>query len=317
MIMPHTDEPRQPRRFPLRRFLLSAGTIALALWLGSSAIVAWKFTRRASPQFQEPPPKVAWGTIEGHRLSTSDGQQIGAWLVRGDPKQGCILLLHGNRASRCQMLSVMELTAKKHCTVLAISLRAHGDSTGETNDIGWSARHDVIAAVEFLEREFPGRPILVIGRSLGAAAAVFAAKDLNNRVAGYFFEQPYKDLDSAVWHRLQHSLPPVFDYAAYAGLRLWAPAFLSTDPDEISLYKHIEDVPRNVPIVFITGSADRHAPLADVVAIFERVRSHANLVVVEGATHEALDCKNPQLYQKTLFKLRNMSLDDYRATASH
>jgi len=31
-----------------------------------------------------------------------------------------------------------------------ISLRAHGDSTGDFNDVGYSARHDVVVAVEFL-----------------------------------------------------------------------------------------------------------------------------------------------------------------------
>ena len=40
--------------------------------------------------------------------------------------------------------------------ILMISLRAHGDSTGEFNDIGYGA-HDVVAAVEFLERRHPGR----------------------------------------------------------------------------------------------------------------------------------------------------------------
>ncbi len=306
----HNDAPhesRWPRKFRRRRFLLIVATILLAFWLGSSALVAWRFTRRVGRPFQEPPPAVGWGTIEGRRLSTSDGQRIGAWLLRGDPKKGSVLLLHGNLASRGQMLSVMELLAKTHCTVLAISLRAHGDSTGETNDIGWSARRNVVAAVEFLERECPGRPIFIVGRSLGAAAAVFAAKELNIRIAGYFLEQPYKDLDSAVWHRLQHFLPPVFDYAAYVGLRLWAPVFLSADPSEISLDKHIEDIPASIPISLISGSADRHAPLADVVAVFDRVRSHAKLVVVEGATHEALDRKDPLLYAKTLLELLGKS----------
>ena len=285
-----------------RRVLVVGGLVALALWLASSAFVAWKFTRRSGP-FAEPPPAVAWATIEGHRLTTSDGQQIGGWLVRGDRSKGCVLLLHGVGSSRHGMLPVMQWLAEAHYTTYAITLRAHGDSTGDTNDFGWTARHDVIAAVRFLRREFPGRPVFVVGRSMGAAAAIFAAGELGFDVAGYFLEQPYKDLRSAVWNRLHHFLPPVLDWSAYAGLRLWAPVFLSVDVGQVSPYEHIGDIPEGVPIILASGSADRHAPLKEVNELFDRVRSDARLVVFEGAAHVALDTNNAQLYRTTLFEL--------------
>jgi alpha-beta hydrolase superfamily lysophospholipase len=234
----------------------------------------------------------------GFRRATT----IGAWLVHGKPEKGCVLLLHGNGGSRGSMLPVMEMLAKADYTVLAISLRAHGDSTGEINDIGWSARHDVVAAVNFLQSEFPGRSIRILGRSLGAAAAVFAAKELDGRVAGYFLEHPYKDLRSAVWNRVDNHLPPVLNWVAYGGLRLWAPVFLPVELDRISLADRIVDIPAAVPIVIITGSADRHARVEDVKSLFQGVESHAKLVIFEGAAHESLDHADPELYRKTLFE---------------
>ena len=92
------------------------------------------------------------------------------------------------------MLPVMQWLAEAGFTALAISLRGHGDSTGDVIDFGWSARYDVAAAVAFLEKECPQQPIYIVGRSMGAAAAIFAAGELKDRVAGYFLEQPYKDL---------------------------------------------------------------------------------------------------------------------------
>jgi uncharacterized protein len=283
--------------------LIITGLIA---WLGSSAFVAWRFTRRSSAPFLEPTPNVNWATIEGHRLKTSDGQELGAWLVRGKPNNASVLLLHGNSTSRGSMLQVMEWLAKADFTVMAISLRAHGDSTGDVNDLGWSARHDVKAAVEFLEQTCAQRPIYIVGRSLGAAAAVFAAQDMQKHVSGYFLEQPYKDLDSAVWNRLENHLLPGLDLIAYCGLRLWGPLFLPVKLSELTVYDHIQDIPKSTPIVIITGSADRHARLDDVKALFARVESHAQLVIFDGAEHVALDNYNPELYQETLLKL----LDD-------
>jgi alpha-beta hydrolase superfamily lysophospholipase len=283
--------------------LAALALAALILWLTSSAVVAWKFTRRGSGPFPEPPPKVAWAAIAGRRLETSDGQQLGAWFVRGDRDKACFLLLHGISASRLDMLSLMQMLAERRYNVLAVTLRAHGDSSGETNDFGWSARLDVVAAVGFLRQECPGRPVFIVGRSMGAAAAVFAAKELDTTVAGYFLEEPYKDLRSAVWNRLHRRLPPVLDWAAYTGLCLWAPAFLPVGVGEVSPYDRVGDIRESVPIVLAAGSVDRHAPLADVTALFNRVRSHAKLVVFERAGHEALDRNDPQLYRTILFQL--------------
>ncbi len=277
--------------------------LGVILWLAASAWVAWRLTRRGSGPFAEPTPFIAGRDVESIRLSTCDGQQIGGWLFRGDASKPCVLLLHGMDASRGQMAPVMRSLAELRITALAISFRAHGDSTGEVNDIGWGGRHDVVAAVGFLRKQFPRRPIFIVGRSMGAAAAVFAAEELKTDVAGYLLEQPYKDLKSAVWNRLQHRLPPVLDWMAYCGMRLWSPVFLPVSPDEISPYEHIAAIPPSVPVVILAGSADRHTHLDEVKALAGRVRSGAKLVIFEGAKHEDLDRIDPQLYHDSLMGL--------------
>jgi uncharacterized protein len=286
-----------------RTILAVAAVLVLVFWLASSALVAWKQTRRARDPFPEPPPKVAWGNVEPHRLKTSDGQEIGSWLVRGDRRKACVLLLHGNNESRGGQLPLMQLLAESGYTAMAITFRARGDSTGEVNDFGWSARHDVVTAAEFLHKEFPGQSLFIVGRSFGAAAAIFAAEELDGKVAGYFLEQPYKDLKSAVWNRLQHHLPPGFDWAAYAGLRLWATVLLPENLDRISPFDHIGDIPASVPIVIAGGTADRHAPISEVRNLFDRVQDHATLVVFEGAEHVPLNRYDPALYRTSLFRL--------------
>ncbi|MGO8689788.1 MAG: alpha/beta hydrolase [Thermoguttaceae bacterium] len=286
----------------LRRFLVIAVLAALVGWLGSTAFVTWKLTRRGRPIFAEPPPTVAWGVIESQRLKTADGQELGAWLVRGDRHKGCVLLLHGINNCRSGMLPVIQMLAQERLTVLAPSLRCHGDSTGSVNDVGWSARHDVVAGVEFLRRQFPGEPIYVMGDSMGAAAAIFAAGQLQDRVAGYFFNHPYKDLDTAVWNRLQHQLGPGLDWVAYGGLKLWAPLFLPIAADRVSPYDSLQDIPATVPVVFVTGSADPNARLPEVQAMYQRIRSHAKLVVFEGAGHKQMENYDRRLFRATLLQ---------------
>ena len=198
------------------------------------------------------------------------------------------------------MLSVMQLLAEAHFTVLAISLRAQEirrvKSTISVGAPGMMSRR----LWSFFRRNLLGDPIFIVGRSMGAATAIFAAGGLKGQVAGYFLEQPYKDLDSATWNRLQHYLPPILDWIAYGGLRLWAPAFLPAATEQISPYDHIEDIPESVPVVFVTGSADRHAHLDEVTAMYRRIESHAKLVIFDGAEHVDLDRADSKLYRTTL-----------------
>jgi len=208
-----------------RRWLFYA-PLGLVMWLLISYGVAYRLTHRRRPPFPEPAPRVSWGKLEEHRLGTRDGQEIGAWFARGRDDAPSVLFLHGNKGSRAHCLfRAGLLAADAGCSVLLISLRAHGDSSGSVNDIGYSARHDVVAAVDFLRKRRPGKPVIVFGVSLGSAAAAFAAEELGDRVQGYVLESPYQDLKTAVWHRTQTYLPPIVDYTAY--LSGW-PEFPST-----------------------------------------------------------------------------------------
>jgi hypothetical protein len=125
--------------------------LMLTLWLLACLVVAYRLTRRPQPPFAEPLPTADTGRFESHRLKTIDGQEIGAWFVPGAEDAASVLLIHGIGASRSACLSRAKILATQGCSVLMITLRAHGDSTGDFNDMGYSTRQDVVAAVEFLE----------------------------------------------------------------------------------------------------------------------------------------------------------------------
>ncbi len=286
----------------VRRRLRKAVLFCLALilfWFASSLGVAYRFTRRARPMFAEPAPAVSWARIQEHRLTTSDGQEIGAWFIEGDVRKPVVVLLPGNGACRSMFPETARFFHEEGCGVLALSLRAHGDSTGEWNDFGYGARLDVIAAVDWLERQHPHRPIVVFGTSLGSAAAAFAAKDLGRRVRGYILECPYENLKRAVRNRTEIYLPPVLDRVGYWGLLAAAPFFFA-DVEQISPVKAVRDVPPEVPVLFLAGGADRRARPYEARALYETIRTHATLEVFEGADHSLLLQSDPQRYRQVV-----------------
>ena len=285
--------------------------LLLLIWLIVSWVVAYRLTHRRSRPFAEPVPVVAWATFEPHRFLTGDGHEIGAWYAQGRDEVPSVLLLHGNGGRRSHFLERAEMLAKEGCSVLLISLRAHGDSTGEFNDIGYGARNDVFAAVEFLECRRPGVPIVVMGSSLGAAAALFAAEGLGHRVAAYILESPYSDLKRAVRNRTENELPPVLDWVAYRGLLAVSPLVLP-HLDRISPLRAIEQVSDDIPILILAGENDISARPDEAQALFDQARSHAELLIFEGAGHLQMRETNPARYRRTVLDFVEQSFSRRR-----
>jgi pimeloyl-ACP methyl ester carboxylesterase len=276
--------------------VLALAVLAVGTWLAGSFAVAHQLTRRPHPVRTEPVPTLGWGSARELRLSTSDDQQLGAWFVPGRSDCPAVLLLHGNGGSRSDCLAQAELAAADGCPVLLVTHRAHGDSTGTVNDFGYSARHDVVAAVGWLEADQPGRPVVIWGRSLGSAAALFAAADLGPRVRGYVLECPYRDLRTAVRNRTRLHLPLLLDRVANAGFSVAGPAVLP-DADRISPLDAAAGVPPGTPVLVLAGGADRHATADEAREIAERIGPAAELVVIDGAGHLALDRADPEQYR--------------------
>jgi uncharacterized protein len=299
--------PSPKRRRPVKKRLVICGLTFVGLvvaWLMISLVVAYKMTRRPRASFAEPPPSVAWGALEPHRLKTRDGHEIGAWFARGAAGSPSVLIMHGNGGSRRNSLSRAEIFAREGYSVLLISLRAHGDSTGDVNDIGYSGRHDVLAAVDFLERQRPGASVVVHGSSMGAAAAVFAAKELGARVRGYILESPYQDLKTALRNRLENALPPILNAVAYQGMVAVAPLVVA-DVDRISPLHAVGGIPRDVPVLILAAANDRKARPIEARSLHDRIKDHCRLILFENTDHVKFLDVHPERFRAVVLDFVN------------
>ncbi len=249
--------------------------------------------------FAEPAPVVSWADIESIRLGTCDGLEIGAWFMPGRDDNPSVIVIHGYGRCRGDSIRLAEMLVHEGCSVLAITLRANGDSEGDATDVGYNARHDVVAAVAYLEQRRPGRPIFVQGTSLGAAAAIYAGGELQTRVSGYILECPFRDIRSAVRNRVSAFLCFPLDNIAYAGLNLVGPIFLP-EMERMSPVDRIAEIPATVPLLIMAGGRDNRARPEEVEAIYRRVDSHARLVVFPEASHGEFYLQGGKAYREAV-----------------
>lgn len=111
----------------------------------------------------------------------------GWWMPReqgsGDAGNGggdagrCAVLIHGYADAKVGAVAWAPVWHDLGFHVLAIDLRAHGESGGRASTGGWLERHDVAQVLDQLRAERPdqARQVVLFGVSLGAAVALATA----------------------------------------------------------------------------------------------------------------------------------------------
>lgn len=293
-------------RLVLYALLATTAAFVASGWLAVGALRA-----RQKPRYAETPPAAWAGRVEELRLRTSDGEDLGAWFVEAsDPQAPTVILLHGKGGGRGARVGAADLFTERGCAALLVSLRAHGDSSGERDDFGWSARHDVVAAVAWARTRRPGARVVLAGASLGAAASVFTAAELPEPVDAYWLECLYTDLDSAALRRCQQHLPLGLGHIAHRALLVGA-ALRWPEWREIAPVARMASLHAPGGVWILAGGADELATLDDARALAAACVTPARLVVIEGAPHDRLVAYDRAAYARTadefLLALRALS----------
>jgi len=178
---------------------------------------------------------------------------------------------------------------------LLFDFQAHGESPGKHITLGFLESRDSQAAVGFAKSRFPGKPIAVIGGSLGAAAAALAEPPLD--VQAMVLELMYpsvieatKDRCEIVLGRPGRLLSPLLT----AQLRLR----LGCGTEDLRPIDQVGKI--TVPKLFLAGTADHHTKFSEAQEIFDRAAQPKVFVPFEGAQHQDLHVFAREKYEKLI-----------------
>ncbi len=270
---------------------LAGGIMALfviAQWLIAPAINAGVATH--SPR--EAIPSARTLAAPGARdvaFSARDGTRLSAWYVPSR-NGAAVVLLHGSHGTRVDTLSQLRMLSSVGYGILAYDARGHGQSSGQTNALGWGGANDLAGAVAFLDHR-PGispRRIAALGLSMGAEEALRAAG------SGVGLDAVIADGAGASTlgddQLIPHGLAPVFLSETWLTMRTIELVSGETEPAPLkSIVARIQ-----IPVLLIaSNAANEHAIDSAYRAL---IGPTATLWYVPDAAHTNAFGEHPQAY---------------------
>jgi alpha-beta hydrolase superfamily lysophospholipase len=232
--------------------------------------------------------------FEDLSCDTADGERLAGWVVTPPRPHATLVLFHGVRHNREQLLGRIVFFSRAGYRCLAFDHRAHGQSTGKRTTFGFHESRDVAAVLRIVHACWPEQPCAALGLSMGAAALCYAA-EWTCRLHALVLESVYHDIYRAFVTRMAMYPPFVrnLDHAILwvterrLGLRLaqLAPA------DYMAALAP-------APILLVTGADDPHATPLDTLRLYERCREPRDLLVISDAGHNDVFERGGSLYSE-------------------
>ncbi|ALG15105.1 hypothetical protein AOZ06_27570 [Kibdelosporangium phytohabitans] len=244
----------------VRVLIATAAVIVVLLWL------VWLVQRSLIYLPDSDPVTPAGDVLPGAadvRLRTSDGLELGAWLV--PPAQpgpyAVVLVAPGNAGNRADRAPLAAALAARGMAVLLVDYRGYGGNPGSPSEDGLAL--DIRAAHRFLTDDLgvPPAQLIYYGESLGSAVVTDLAAE--HPPAALILRSPFTDL-AAAGHEHYPFLP----------VRL-----LLRDRFPLA-----ETLPRvTAPVTVVLGTADSVIPPEQSREVARAGR--ARLVEIPGADH--------------------------------
>ncbi|WRT70786.1 uncharacterized protein IL334_007785 [Kwoniella shivajii] len=244
------------------------------------------------------------------RLSTADGEEIGAWhilprssyksLVPFPPQRPLsgdvfdkalgerptVLYFHGNAGTRAVTHRVRSYSAFSNsldCNVVAIDYRGFGDSTGTPSEQG--LLRDARTAYDFLEhtmrrtgftKEETAKNVILAGQSLGTGVVSGLAGQLENegiRPRALVLIAPFTSITELLTsYRILHAIPILKPLNAIPPIQRYFQSFLAHPFDSITALKNTSS-----PTLILHSIDDDIIPYSQSARVFLSILASASL----------------------------------------
>ena len=230
------------------------------------------------------------GVLKDTFIVAEDGRRLHGYYLPSHPKHDTIsmartaLLIHGYRNCAIDMmhLGYMYHHSMGYNIVLP-DLHAHGQSDGESIQMGWKDRLDALRWCQVADMLFH-TPMVVHGISMGAATTMMLSgeENLPTNITHFVEDCGY----TSAWDEFKGELSSQFSLPAFPLLHLTSllcDAMYGWNFTEASALRQVAKCPK--PMLFIHGDADDFVPTWMVHPLHDAHQGQKQLWLTEGVDH--------------------------------
>lgn len=233
---------------------------------------------------------------------------VRGWKIRaeGFHSKGIVLLVHGAGADRRAMLKHVPYLRRAGFETILIDCHNHGLSSYDGKGISYGLweSESILAVTEEVSKK-DHRPIILMGTSLGAVAALRAAS-LSSNIKAIVAENPFYSLRRIFSEvPIMGWIPSSVRVGSVLALSLWH----GFDFDNINAFVYGRDV--KAPVLLIHGVEDKLVSYRHSQDILNEIRTTKDFWLVPGGSHEVLWNQMREDYEKKVLDF----LDRYAASS--
>jgi hypothetical protein len=229
------------------------------------------------------------------------GIPLEAWFVPGGPNRvdrgrGLVVLFHGHATSKDVLLREAAAFHALGFASLLVDFHGSGGSGGNETSIGFHEAGDVAAAFLRARELSGGRPVVLYGVSMGAAAILKAVAEHPIDPVALVLECPFDSLIGTVRHRFAGMGLP-----AWGGPELlvfWGGVQQGFDGFALRPVDYAARVAR--PTLLMAGVEDPFVKPVETTRIFDGLRGDKTLRMFDGVGHQSLLRAQPAAWREAV-----------------
>lgn len=242
-------------------------------------------------------PKDVGLEFQTVRFPGAKGIQVEAWFIAASSAtNGVVLLFHGYGASKDSLLPAAAEFHRLGWDTLLVDFHGSGGSAGDTTSVGWHEAEDVAAAFAEAAKLAPGKPRVLYGVSMGAAACLRAIHAHGVVPDALILECPFDRMLTTVQRRFHAMRVPSFPFAELL-------VFWGGRQGGFNTFAHnpVDYAPAvRCPTLVLHGANDPRVSVRDVERVYQRLGGGKALVVLPGLGHQSYVDALPAVWREQI-----------------
>ncbi len=207
--------------------------------------------------------------------------KLECWSLKADSAKGTVIIFHGYRASKSEMIDRSDEFLKLGYNTLLVDFMGSGGSEGSSTTIGYKEAEEVKTCYDYVASKGE-KSIYLLGTSMGAAAIMKAENDYQLSAKGLILECPFGTMYKTVSVRV--SAMGVNPFPIAGMLMFWGGVENGFWPFNLNPEEYARSI--KLPTLLMWGEQDKRVSHAETDAIYANLQGPKTLKTFPLCGHE-------------------------------